>query len=278
MPYAKIDAHHHLWKYSAPQYPWISENMSLLRRDFLIQDLLDDLKESDIDGVVTVQARQTLEETQWLLELARDHDFIRGVVGWVALSDPKVDRDLERFSMHAKLKSVRHVLHDELDDLYILREDFNRGTKLLKDFGLRYDLLIFERHLPQTIQFVDRHPNQIFILDHVAKPRISEGLISPWRENLTELARRENVFCKLSGLVTEASWESWTEADLDPYLQIALTAFGPERVMFGSDWPVILLGSSYARWADIVQRYISHLSEYEQERIWGKTATEVYRL
>jgi len=278
MPYAKIDAHHHLWKYSAPQYPWISENMSLLRRDFLIQDLLDDLKESDIDGVVTVQARQTLEETQWLLELARDHDFIRGVVGWVALSDPKVDRDLERFSMHAKLKSVRHVLHDELDDLYILREDFNRGTKLLKDFGLRYDLLIFERHLPQTIQFVDRHPNQIFILDHVAKPRISEGLISPWRENLTELARRENVFCKLSGLVTEASWQSWTEADLDPYLQIALTAFGPERVMFGSDWPVILLGSSYARWADIVQRYISHLSEYEQERIWGKTATEVYRL
>jgi L-fucono-1,5-lactonase len=278
MPYAKIDAHHHLWKYSAPQYPWISENMSLLRRDFLIQDLMDVLEESDIEGVVTVQARQSLAETQWLLELARDHDFIRGVVGWVALSDPKVDRDLERFSMHAKLKSVRHVLHDELDDLYILREDFNRGTKLLKDFGLRYDLLIFERHLPQTIQFVDRHPNQIFILDHVAKPRVSEGLISPWRENLTELARRENVFCKLSGLVTEASWQSWTEADLDPYLQIALTAFGPERVMFGSDWPVILLGSSYARWADIVQRYISHLSEYEQERIWGKTATEVYRL
>ncbi len=278
MPYAKIDAHHHLWKYSAPQYPWISENMGLLRRDFLIQDLVDVLEESDIEGVVTVQARQSLAETRWLLELAHRHDFIRGVVGWVALTNPKVDRDLEHFSSHAKLKSVRHVLHDEPDDFYILREDFNHGIKILKDFDLRYDLLIFERHLPQTIQFVDRHPNQIFILDHVAKPRVREGVISPWRENLTELARRENAFCKLSGLVTEASWQSWTEADLDPYLQIALTAFGPERVMFGSDWPVMLLGSSYTRWVDIVQRYISHLSEYEQERILGKTATEVYRL
>lgn len=189
MPYAKIDAHHHLWKYSAPQYPWISENMGLLRRDFLIQDLIDVLEESDIEGVVTVQARQTLAETRWLLDLARTHDVIRGVVGWVALTDPKVDRDLERFSTHAKLKSVRHVLHDEPDDLYILRDDFNRGIKLLKDFDLRYDLLIFERYLPQTIQFVDRHPNQIFILDHIAKPRIrrpryphGERTLRSWRD------------------------------------------------------------------------------------------------
>ena len=187
-----------LWKYSAPQYPWISENMGLLRRDFLIQDLMDAVEESDIEGVVTVQARQALAETRWLLDLARTHDLIRAVVGWVALTGPKVDRDLEHFSTHAKLKSVRHVLHDEPDDLYILREDFNSGIKLLKDFDLHYDLLIFERHLPQTIQFVDRHPNQIFILDHIAKPRIREGMTSPWRENLTELARRENVFCKLS--------------------------------------------------------------------------------
>jgi len=278
VPYAKIDAHHHLWKYSAPQYPWISETMGLLRRDFLIADLIDDLEESDIGGVVTVQARQALTETRWLLELARTHDVIRGVVGWVALADPKVDRDLEHFSTHAKLKSVRHVLHDEPDDLYILREDFNRGIKLLKDFDLRYDLLIFERHLPQAIQFVDRHPNQIFILDHTAKPRIREGVISPWRENLTELARRENVFCKLSGLVTEATWQSWTEADLDPYLQVVLTAFGAKRLMFGSDWPVMLLSSAYKRWVDTVRHAISNLSEYEQERILGKTATEVYRL
>jgi len=252
--------------------------MGLLRRDFLIQDLRDVLEESDIDGVITVQARQVLAETQWLLDLARSHDFVRGVVGWVGLADPKVERDLEHLSTHAKLKSVRHLLQDEPDDFYILREDFNRGIKLLQGFGLRYDLLIFERHLPQTIQFVDRHPNQIFILNHIAKPRIRQGVISPWRENLTELARRENVFCKLSGLVTEASWQSWTEADFDPYLQIALTAFGPKRVIFGSDWPVILLGSSYKCWVDVVQRSISHLSEYEQERIFGKTATEVYRL
>ncbi len=278
MPYTRIDAHHHLWKYDAPQYPWISENMDVLQRDFLVHHLEGVLSESGIDGAVSVQARQTLAETRWLLELAHRHDSIRGVVGWVALTDPKVGHDLEHFATHPKLKSVRHVLHDEPDDLYILREDFNGGIKLLKDFGLRYDLLIFERHLPQTIQFVDRHPNQIFILDHIAKPQIKEGVISPWRENITELARRENVFCKLSGLVTEANWQSWTEADLDPYLQIVLKAFGPDRVIFGSDWPVILLGSSYKRWVDIVQRAISHLSEYEQERIWGKTATEVYRL
>jgi L-fucono-1,5-lactonase len=278
MPYTRIDAHHHLWKYDAPQYPWISENMGVLQRDFLVHHLEGVLAESGIDGVVSVQARQTLAETRWLLELAHRHDFIRGVVGWVALTDPKVGHDLEHFATHAKLKSVRHVLHDEPDDLYILREDFNGGIALLKDFGLRYDLLIFERHLPQTIQFVDRHPNQIFILDHIAKPQIKKGVISPWRENITELARRENVFCKLSGLITEANWQSWTEADLDPYLQIALKAFGPDRVIFGSDWPVILLASSYKRWAEIVQRSISHLSEYEQERILGKTATEVYRL
>jgi len=252
--------------------------MGSLRRDFLVQDLMNVMEESNIQGVVTVQARQALAETRWLLELAGGHNFIRGVVGWVALTDPRVDRDLEHFSSHAKLKGVRHVLHDEPDDLYILREDFNRGIKLLKDFGLPYDLLIFERHLPQTIEFVDRHPNQIFILDHIAKPRVREGVISPWKENITELARRENVFCKLSGLVTEASWQSWTEADLDPYLQIVLAAFGAKRIMFGSDWPVMLLGSSYKRWVDIVQRGIAQLSEYEQERILGKTATEVYRL
>jgi L-fuconolactonase len=278
MPYDKIDAHHHLWKYTAVEYPWISENMGPLRRDFLIHDLVDVLKASAIEGVITVQATQTLAETRWLLGLASSHDFIRGVVEWVALADPTVERDLEQLSTHAKLKSVRHLLHDEPDDFYMLREDFNRGINLLNDFNLRYDLLIFERHLQQTIQFVDRHPNQIFILDHMAKPRIREGMMSPWKENLTELARRENVFCKLSGLVTEASWQSWTKADLDPYLQVVLTAFGAKRVMFGSDWPVLLLGSSYKRWVDTVRRGISHLSEYERERIGGKTAVEAYRL
>jgi L-fuconolactonase len=235
-------------------------------------------REFDIDGAVAVQASQTLGETRWLLDLAGQHDFIRGVVGWVGLADPKVEHELEGFSAHGKLKSVRHVLQDEPDDLYILGKEFNRGIGLLKDFGLCYDILIFERHLPQTIQFVDRHPNQIFILNHIAKPRISEGIVAPWRHNITELSRRENVFCKLSGLVTEARWESWTESDLDGYLQITLAAFGAERVMFGSDWPVMLLSSSYKRWVDLVRLAISHLSEYEQERIWGRTATEAYRL
>ncbi len=278
MSYPRIDAHHHLWKYSPPEYPWITDNMGSLRREFLIPDLVNVMQESGIDGVITVQARQMVEETRWLLELACYHDFIRGVVGWIPLVDPKVQVHLEYFSANAKLKGVRHVIHDEPDDFYVLREDFNRGIELLKHFDLRYDLLIVERHLPQTIEFVDRHPHQIFILDHIAKPKVRDRVISPWRENITELARRENVFCKLSGIVTEASWESWTEKDLEPYFQTTLAAFGPERIMFGSDWPVIRLASSYKRWVDVVQHCISQLSQYEQARILGETATEVYRL
>jgi L-fuconolactonase len=272
----RIDAHHHLWKYSAPEYPWMTGSMGPLRRDFLVEDLREVMVESGIDGTLVVQARQTLEETRWLLGLAREHEFIKGVVGWVPLVDPGVRIYLEHFSKQPKFKGVRHVLHDEPDENYILRADFNRGIELLQYFNLRYDLLIFERHLPQTIEFVDRHPNQIFIVDHIAKPRIRNGVLSPWRENIRELARRENVFCKLSGAVTEADWESWIEKDLEPYLQIVLTAFGPKRVMFGSDWPVVLLASSYKRWVDIVEHCISQLSEYEQRRIWGETAIEVY--
>src|SRR3984893_4844130 len=273
-----IDAHHHLWKYSQEQYPWMLAGMQSIRRDFLIPELCSVTREAGVTGTVAVQARQTIEETEWLLGLARDHELVRGVVGWVPLIDADVAKYLESLCANRNLKGIRHVLHDESDDFYMLRDDFNRGISLLNDFALRYDILICERHLPQTIQFVDRHPNQLFIVDHIAKPRIREGTISPWRENLTELARRENVFCKLSGLVTEASWQSWTEADFDPYLQVVLTAFGAKRVMFGSDWPVLLLGSSYERWVDTVRRGISHLSEYEQERILGKTAVEVYRL
>jgi L-fuconolactonase len=256
----------------------MSENMDALRRDFLIQDLIDVLQESGIAGVVTVQARQKLEETRWLLELARNHSFIRGVVGWVPLTSPNVGLHLERFSLSTKLKGVRHVVHDEPDENYILREDFNRGIELLKCFNLRYDLLVFERHLPQTIEFVDRHPNQIFIVDHIAKPRIRNGALSPWQENIAELARRENVFCKLSGVVTEADWGSWTEKDLDPYFQAVLAAFGPKRIMFGSDWPVLLLASSYKRWVDAVRRCTLQLTRSEQQRIWTETAMEAYGL
>ena len=273
-----IDAHHHLWQYSAEEYPWMSDGMSVLRRDFLLVDLRDVLREAGVTGTIAVQARQKTIETEWLLDLASSSDEIRGVVGWVPLVDPNVSHSLELAAMHKKLKGMRHVLHDEDNDFYMLREDFNRGVALLKHLNLRFDLLIFERHLPQTIQFVTRHPQQIFVLDHIAKPRIRERVVSPWRENIVELARRENVYCKLSGMVTEAQWTRWSTEDLRPYFDLVLEQFGPKRILFGSDWPVILVASSYKRWIDTVREMISSLSEEEQSQIMGKTAIEAYAL
>lgn len=273
-----IDSHHHLWRYSQEQYPWILSGMECLRRDFLIPALQAATQEAGIIGTVAVQARQSLEETRWLLELADNIDLILGVVGWVPLIEPDVTTHLETLSTHQKLKSVRHILQGEADDFFMLREDFNRGVSTLKDFDLRYDILIFERHLAQTIQFVDRHPNQTFILNHIAKPRIKDHIYSPWASNIAELARRQNVYCKLSGMVTEANLEEWTESDLRPYFDQVLNVFGPNRLMFGSDWPVILLASDYKRWAGIVRSWIAKLSTTEQTAIAGGTAKSAYGL
>jgi L-fuconolactonase len=274
----KIDAHHHLWQFHERDYGWMSPDMGALRRDFVVRDLEAVLSANGIAGSVTVQARQTIEETRWLLELRRGTPAILGVVGWVPLAAPDVRRHLDEFASDPGLKGVRHVLHDEPDDDYMLREDFNRGVSVLRDYGLVYDLLVFERHLPQTIEFVDRHPDQVFVLDHVAKPRIREGVLSPWRERMLELAKRENVYCKLSGLVTEADWGGWTYEALEPYFDVVLEAFGPRRLMFGSDWPVILLAAPYANWLAAVSRKLEPLSAGERDRIWSATAAEAYRL
>jgi L-fuconolactonase len=273
-----IDAHHHLWKYSQEQYPWMLAGMESIQRDFLIPELYAVTRQAGVTSTVAVQARQTIEETEWLLGLARDHELIRGVVGWVPLIDADVAKYLENLSASRKLKGTRHVLHDESDDFYMLRDDFNRGISLLNDFDLRYDILIFERHLPQTIQFVDRHPNQLFIVDHIAKPRIKDRVRSPWEAAITELARRENVYCKLSGMATEAEWKGWTESDLRPYFDTVLAAFGPKRLMFGSDWPVIQVACSYQRWADTVRSWIAELSRAEELSIMSGTAKTAYSL
>ena len=200
----KIDSHHHFWRYSAEEYGWISDEMAALRRDFLPEDLQPLIESAGIDGVVSVQARQTEVETEDLLAFGRENDFIRGVVGWAPLADPGVDAVLERWSGEEKLKAIRHVVQDEPDDLFILGDEFNQGVGRLERFGLLYDILIFEKHLPQTIAFVDRHPNQRFVLDHIAKPRIREGSIETWRADIGRLAERENVACKISGMATEA--------------------------------------------------------------------------
>lgn len=274
----KIDAHHHFWRYDVEEYPWISEDMSVLKRDFLPDDLRSEIESAGIDGVVSVHARQSLEEMRWLLRLAEKHDFIRGVVGWAPLTNECLGELLEEFAHSNKLKGFRHVLHDEENDSYVLRDDFNRGIKALTAAGHCYDILIFERHLPQAIRLVDRHPNQVFILDHLAKPRACDHVFSPWRENMRELAKRENVYCKLSGLATEADWKNWTDEELRVYMEITLETFGPRRVMFGSDWPVCLLAITYRRWHELVSLFIESFSPSERDRIMGGTAVEAYKL
>jgi L-fuconolactonase len=272
----KLDSHQHFWKYSDAEYGWIDD--AALRRDFLPDDLHKELRGAKFDGSVSVQARQTVGETEWLLSLAETHKFIRGVVGWVPLTSATVERDIEKFAANRKLKAVRHVVQDEKDDRYILREDFNAGVALLDKHGLAYDILIFDRHLPFAIEFVDRHPKQRFVLDHIAKPRIREGLVLPWRENLRELSKRDNVWCKVSGVVTEAEHKHWTEAQLRFYIDTAMDAFGPKRIMFGSDWPVCLEATTYKGWSDLMHRATEQFSVSERAAIFGGSAMEAYRI
>ncbi|MEM8946502.1 MAG: amidohydrolase family protein [Planctomycetota bacterium] len=274
----RIDAHHHFWRYNAEDYSWIDSSMHWLRRDFLPADLQDAIAEVGIDGVVSVQARQTLEETTWLLALAESSSSVCGVVGWVPLCDQDVKSTLERLQSSENLVGVRHVVQDEPDDEFLLREDFNAGVALLHEFDLAYDILVFERHLPTTLEFVDRHPQQRFVLDHMAKPRIAENDLEPWATNLNALARRQNVYCKVSGMVTEADRDRWTQEQLLPYWETVLDAFGPRRMMFGSDWPVCLLASEYQKWYQCVQDFAGQLSVSEQNMLFGGTATLAYNL
>lgn len=252
--------------------------MRLLRRDFLPPELRRVASQAGVQGAVSVQARQTIRETRFLLDLARNDAFLRAVVGWVPLVEPGVAGILEELADEPKFKACRHVLQDEADDDFMLRADFNAGIRAVTEAGLVYDVLIFERHLPQTLEFVDRHPDQVFVLDHIAKPRIREGSFATWRDRIRELARRPRIYCKISGMATEAAWGDWSEADLRPYLDVVLDAFGPSRLMFGSDWPVCLVATSYQRWARIVAGFAAGLGETERDRILGGTATEAYGL
>jgi len=273
-----IDTHHHFWNYTAKEYDWINDDMKAIRKDFLPADLLKEIKAAGVDGAVSVQARQTVEESDWLLGMAEKNDFLKGVVGWVDLRNKGVEKDLERLAKHKKFKGVRHVVQGEPDDNFILGAAFNEGIKKLLKYDLRYDILILEKHLKPSIAFVDKHPKQVFILDHIAKPRIKERILSPWRENMLELAKRPNVYCKISGMLTEADWKKWSAADLAPYFDTTLQAFGPKRLMLGSDWPVMLVAGKYKQWVDMVKQVVSRYSAAEQERILYKNAVEAYKL
>ncbi|GAC1366188.1 MAG: amidohydrolase family protein [Acidobacteriaceae bacterium] len=274
----KIDAHHHLWRYTPEEFAWLGEGMEALQRDFLPRALTHELAAAGISGTVVVQTRQTLEETRWLLKQADYCEAIRGVVGWAPIAGEDFPGVMEEFEDRPKLKGLRHVIQDEADEQYILRADFDAGIAAMQGSGLVYDLLVYERQLPQTIEFVDRYPEQVFVLDHLGKPRIGAGLLQPWAERMVELGKRQNVWCKVSGMVTEADWKAWTPETLRPYLDVAVKAFGAGRLMAGSDWPVCLVATEYGRWFEVLREYFREFSASEQKAIFGATAVEVYQL
>ncbi len=273
-----IDTHHHFWNYNPVEYDWIDDEMASIRKSFLPENLRETLASTDVQGVVTVQARQSLEETDWLLKMAAENDFMKGIVGWVPLADPTSGEILEKYAANKWLKGVRHVVQGEPDPEFILREDFNRGISHLKKFGLVYDILITENQLPNTIRFVDQHPEQQFVVDHIAKPKIRKNEIEDWKQNLKKLAQHENVACKISGMVTEANYKTWTEKQLQPYFDVVLDAFGPSRLMFGSDWPVCLVATNYIDWLNLVKKSTLGCSLMEREQIFYENALTIYRL
>lgn len=273
-----IDAHHHLWKYKPFEFGWIDDSMSVLKQDYLPADLEPELQVSGISGTVVVQARQSLEETRWLLELADRHDFIKGVVGWLDLCSPDLDKQLEEFASHPKMVGVRHVIHDEADDKFMLQAGFMNGIARLEDYNLVYDLLLFPKHLVYATELVKAFPRQRFVLDHLGKPLIKAAELEPWKSDIFSLAECSNVWCKISGMVTEAHHDQWEINDFIPYMEVVKNAFGPERIMLGSDWPVCKLAGGYEEVMNLPIIFSRHMNANEQERLLGMNAIECYQL
>jgi L-fuconolactonase len=274
----RIDAHQHFWRYNADEYGWIDDSMSRIRHDFLPTDLEPELKRAGLDGSIAVQARQSLEETRWLLELAGSSAYTLGVIGWVDLRAENARAQLTQFAQHPKLLGVRHIVQSEPDDRFLLQPEFLRGISLLEEFGLTYDILIYPRHLAVATEFVQHFPRQRFILDHLAKPRIKNRILRPWDSGIRELAKFSNVFCKLSGLVTEADWKLWKPEHIAPYLEIALECFGAERLMMGSDWPVCTIAAPYSRVMGLMTDFLSKCPGHVQELVLGGTAQMLWNL
>jgi L-fuconolactonase len=273
-----IDAHQHFWIYSPAEYDWIDDSIAALRRDFLPNDLKPELENCGFHGSIAVQARETLEETRWLLELAERSPWILGVVGWVDLRSPDIRSQLKALSRNPKLVGIRHVVQSEPDDRFLLQPDFLRGISVLEEFDLAYDILIYTKHLPIAAEFVKRFPRQRFVLDHLAKPPIKNGTIDSWAQGIKRLAEFPNVFCKLSGLVTEADWQHWKPEQIIPFLDVAFETFGPDRLMIGSDWPVCLVAASYARAIEVVKTYLLAQKADYRERVLGGNAQLFWRL
>ncbi len=274
----RIDSHQHFWQYNPAEHVWMTDAMQVLKKDFLPTDLAPLLNQIGFDCCIAVQARQSIEETNWLLRIANKNDFIKGVVGWVDLLSPNIDETLSGYTNQKKLVGVRHVVHDEADDNFMLQPAFQNGIAALKEFNLTYDLLLFPKHLPVALQLVKKFPQQPFVLDHIAKPFINKKEISPWKDDLIELAKHPNVFCKLSGMVTEAKWNDWKEDDFKQYLDIVTESFGTNRIMIGSDWPVCTLSGNYSSTMSIVINYANQFSKEISDGILGGNCINFYKL
>jgi len=273
----RIDSHQHFWKFDPVRDSWIDETMSNIQRDFLPEDLLPILNENQFSGCVAVQASQSEEETHFLLELAANNDFIKGVVGWVDLRDENISDRLQHFTAHKKLKGFRHVVQGEADD-FMYGEAFRRGIKALSAFDYTYDILIFERQLSAAISLVSDFPDQKFVVDHIAKPDIKSGSINSWKKGIEEIAKYDNVWCKISGMVTEADWKNWKAEDLKPYLDVIFENFSIDKILYGSDWPVLNVASDYHEVVKTLEDYISKFSIEDQNKIWFENANSFYNL
>lgn len=274
----RMDSHQHFWIYNPVRDTWIDDTMEEIKKDFLPKDVKPLLHENHIDGCIAVQADQSENETNYLLGLSQEYDFIKGVVGWIDLRGKNIEERLEHFSQYRALKGFRHIVQTEPQDDYLLRPDFCRGIALLKRYNFTYDILIYPKHLRYALEFIKKFPNQKFVIDHIAKPFIKKQLIDEWKAELFRFSPYKNVYCKMAGLVTEADWDNWEYSDFKPYIDIVLDVFGPERIMFGSDWPVCLTAASYKQVCQIVDNNISTLSKDEKDQIWGRTCKDFYQL
>ena len=272
-----IDAHQHLWKYDPVRDHWIEDSMEVLRKDFLPKDLKPILDANGVAGCIAVQADQSEEETEFLLKCAQENPFLKGVVGWVDLRAGDVEERLANYSQNEYFKGVRHIVQAEKDD-FLLNKDFQNGVGKLSQYGLSYDLLIYPRQFPATLEMVEKFPNQIFVLDHIAKPSVSEKLDAEWVKNILLLSKHENVFCKISGMVTETKNFEWVKSDFTPYLASVVSAFGTDRLLYGSDWPVCLLAADYKEVLGIIVDYFQNFSTLEKSKIFALNAIKAYNL
>jgi len=272
-----IDSHVHFWNFDAVKDSWITADMKILRRDCLPGHLSALLNENKVDGCVAVQADQSEAETAFLADLSKTNSFIKGVVGWVDLQAENINERLEYFSQFPVIKGWRHIVQAEPDE-FLAGTKFKRGIRAMAPFNYTYDVLVYHQQLKPALEFVSRFPEQKFVLDHCAKPAIKDKEIDDWKTYMKEISMHPFMYCKLSGLLTEAKWNEWTETDLYPYLDTVFEFFGTDRLLFGSDWPILQLSGTYQQWKDMLDRYMEKYSAEDRQKIFGLNAVKFYNL